>query len=495
MRRVKAGGTGQTLFVTGVAAIAALVVLAAWLGPTGCQSSSTGEAAIERPGRPRSPLDDAIDLRKAAAPEEQEVVRAPEPPEERPLPPTSEPMVRVRIAVLKGDPAELSLSRGSFEVSEVGSEGAPPRRFASPLSIANEGGAWVLREGRGSARREHRMAHTQPIEVRSLDAQGRGPGSPIAFGEQTWPGIMRLHARSDPPGGIDLVVLVELERYLPGVLAKELYRSWALETYRAQAIAARSYAVAEAAHWAKRRHFDMVAGEASQAWIGETEHANARRAVDDTRGMLLIYEGRVVPAYYSSCCGGSAADAIEAVTRNPNHDIPPLAIGRDERGRRPNCCRKSPTFEWSEALPVDEFMRRLTSWGRENGRSDLASLQGLTAISVASSNAAGRTRTVDIVDGAGRTIALPAEVLRAAMNGAPADPARSASAEYAPRRTLKSSNVDVTLEGDSVVFTGHGHGHGVGLCQYGAESMARAGRSWKEILVRYYPGAAPSRCW
>lgn len=502
----KDGSRGRTLFVSGIALIAALVVFSAWLGPSGCQSNGGGQT-VERLPRPPSPLDGVADLRRP--PNEVVAAPVPEPPEERPLPPSSEPMVRVRVASLRGPAAVLSTPRGSFEVRELDGAGAAAIaipatptdgvRSASPLSISSDGRAWILREGTGSTARERRMEHQRPLEVRVVGAGGGASspdgGAPITFAGSRWPGIMRLHARSEPVGGIDVVVLVGLERYLPGVLAKELYRSWALETYRAQAIAARSYAVAEMAHWSGLRHFDMVAGEASQAWVGETDHANANRGAADTRGMLLIVDGRVVPAYYSSCCGGSAADAIDAVTRNPNHDIPSLAQGRDLLGRRDNCCSQAPTFTWTERVPADEVARRIAAWGKENGRSDLAQMRGLASISVASVNAAGRTRTLTVVDGTGARAEISAEALRSAVNGAFNDPMRSLSGDAAQRRTLKSSNVEVSIEGGSVVFEGHGHGHGVGLCQYGAEAMARAGRSWREILARYYPGATPARCW
>jgi len=511
MTDAKDGSRARVLFISGVATIAALIVVAAWLGPGGCQSRGADETMADRLPRPRSPLEDAVDLRRPAG--EPAAVVIVEPPEERPFPPSTEPVVRVRVAVLRGPPAELTASRGSFVVTEVDAAGAgsssgaghtgggASERYASPLSISNDGTGWTIQDGAGSARRLRRIDHRRPIEVRIVDAGGRADvvdlsdSPPITFAGSRWPGVMRLHARSDPVGGIDVVVLVGLERYLPGVLAKELYRTWDLETYRAQAIAARSYAVCENAHWTRRRHFDMVAGEASQAWIGETDHSNAQRGAADTRGMLLIEDGRVVPAYYSSCCGGAAADAIDAVTRNPNQDIAALALGREPSGRRANCCNSAPTYAWTERVPADEVARRIAAWGRENGRSELAQFRGLASISVASVNEAGRTRTLFVVDGTGSRATIGAESLRAAINGAYEDPSRSTSGDAAKRRTLKSSNVQASIQGAVVVFEGRGHGHGVGLCQYGAEAMARGGQSWRDILARYYAGATPARCW
>ncbi|MBX3355325.1 MAG: SpoIID/LytB domain-containing protein [Phycisphaeraceae bacterium] len=487
---------GHRLFVAGVGALALLVVITAWIGPAGCQSGNDS-SSVRRPDRPASPLDEAVDLRRRPGEAEVMMSAIPELPEERPLPPSSEPMVRIRVAALRGQAAELSVPGGDFLVGEIDASPASMEQVSAPLVVRHDGRGWILREGSGALHRERRIDHQRPLQVRGVTTARGGSIQttvPISYAGQRWPGVMRLHPRSDGQG-LDLVVLVEMERYLPGVIAKELYRNWGLETYRAQAIAARSYAVVEAAHWARRRHFDMVAGEASQAWIGETDNPTATRAVSDTRGMLLVYDGRVVPAYYSSCCGGHAADAFETITRNPNHDIPPLALGRQPAGRRPNCCRQSPTWTWTERLPAAEVARRLSAWGAEAGRADLGSIRGLSQIFVSGVNAAGRTQAITVIDSRGTRVEIPAETFRFAINGAPADPSRSTSGDAAPRRTLKSSNVEVALEGEMVLVAGRGHGHGVGMCQFGAEAMARAGRSWRDILLLYYPEAVPSRCW
>jgi len=483
------GRGSHVLFLVSIGVLAISLVTVAWVGPGGCQSHTAGDRA-ERPSRPPSPLEDAVDRRRGN--EEMTEAPIPEAPELRPLPPRTEPTVRVRIASVRGGDVDLSVTGGVLEVAEVGGRASIARGRA--LSVRHDGAAWIVRAdgapvsvpGGGDGQ----LSPARVLEVRARASSGEE--LPITYAGSRWPGVMRLHARAEPsPGSIDIVAMVPMERYLPGVLAKELYRSWDLETYRAQAIAARSYAVCEAAHWADRRHFDLVAGEASQAWIGETTLPQATRAVSDTRGMLLLYEDRVVPAYYSSCCGGAAANAIDTVTRNPMHDIAPLAAGRSASGARPECCRQSPTYAWSETMPVDEVSRRINAWGRSTGRADAAALRAVVDIRPARVSTSGRPVDFRVRDSAGATAEISAESLRLAMN-AP-DPMRSASAS--PSRRIKSGFVEVRVVGGSVTFSGRGHGHGVGLCQYGAEAMSRAGGSWKQILARYYPGAEPSRCW
>lgn len=493
------GRRSHALFLGGIAALAMMVVAVAWLGPGGCQSRGSKEPG-ERPGRPPSPLEEVVDRR--GRPEPALEAPATEPPAPRPLPPASEPTVRIRIASVRGGgPVELGAPGGTLFVS-LARDGTELARARS-LTISRNGGRWQLRadgaeirgafEGGASAHGAAAATDAGPpaIEIRALSASGAE--LPIAYAGSRWPGVMRVHPRQDQDGAsIDLVSIVAMERYLPGVIAKELYRSWDLETYRAQAVAARSYAVAEAAYWSIRRHFDMVAGEASQAWIGETTVPQAQRAVAETRGVLLLYEDRVVPAYYSSCCGGAAANAIDAVTRNPNHDIPPLALGRSAIGARGrDCCRNAPTFAWTERMPADEAGRRIAAWGRSSGRSDAARLRTIARIDSLRVGQSGRPIDFVVIDDAGHRVELLAEQLRVALNSG--DPEQSGSS--GPSRRIKSGFLEATVSRGVITFEGRGHGHGVGMCQYGAEAMARAGRSWKQILARYYPGAEPVRCW
>jgi stage II sporulation protein D len=60
---------------------------------------------------------------------------------------------------------------------------------------------------------------------------------------------------------------------------------------------------------------------------------------------------------------------------------------------------------------------------------------------------------------------------------------------------LKSARFSAAVGAGVTVFRGRGYGHGVGMCQWGAHGMARAGRNWQEILQEYYPGAGICKGW
>jgi len=286
--------------------------------------------------------------------------------------------------------------------------------------------------------------------------------------------------RTDEGGGVaDLVFAVPMETYLPGVLAKELYKGWSEEAYRAQAVAARSYALCEHAWWDGRRHYDVVAGQSSQAWIGATADPTSRRAVRDTAGEYLVFDGRVVPAYYSSCCGGAPASATDAIREGSWMDIAPLTVDSASDARARGCCEKAPTARWKMSIGTAELARRLDAWATREGRQDLGSLAGVKSITVAETNPAGRPVSFRITDPRGRKVLWDAEDLRYAVN----------AGASGSKDSLKSGFVSPRVENGRVILEGRGHGHGAGMCQFGAEAMGRAGRDHRAILARYYPGA------
>jgi len=268
-----------------------------------------------------------------------------------------------------------------------------------------------------------------------------------------------------------------IEDYLPGVLARELYADWHLETFKAQAIAARSFAL-DRRSLSHKRHYDMESTQADQAYIGQTTNTAALRAVEDTRGQVLDYEYYILPAYYSSTCGGISQDARVGVGEYRN--LLPL------RGRhRGGWCRQSPTFRWGPIVRDRAALTtRIAQWGAARGH-DVAALVDICEILVDESNSANRPTLFVITDSDGRRFELGAEAFRFACNFS------SSERQKLPRiDQLKSSFVEVQVDDEQVVFTnGRGFGHGVGLCQFGAQGMALAGHDAVSILKFYYPGA------
>lgn len=385
-------------------------------------------------------------------------------PLERPLPPTVEPSIRVRLAEVAAP--------GSVR---VGTERGKVRVEAADGSVVSLAGPFAVTQGTdGNWTVGPRKLVAGPLEL------APAAGAHLDLDGQAFPGSLRLVPVTTEGMAFDAVVEVPLESYLPGVLAKELFNSWKPETHRAQAVAARSFAICEM-HANARRHFDVVAGEASQAWIGKTVHATSVDAVRATRGTVLAWDGRVVPAYYSSCCGGRPASAKDAIRDMAFNAIPPLEA---TAAGRADCCEASPNFRWTMSLPRSATDARLAGYAAAEWP-PIAGLGPLARVEVVDRNAAGRPRTYALVDRAGLRREIPAERLRWAFNFADAKAGP-------PKGRVKSGDLGVSFSATELSLEGRGFGHGAGMCQYGAEGMARKGATWRQILGRYYPGAEPT---
>jgi stage II sporulation protein D len=423
---------------------------------------------------------------------------------ERPSLPASEPDVRIRIAALRSREPVVKVTSPSGSMRMQGA-GLAPRALRSPVEARQVAAGWRVTESAGTpGARAWDVGLAGPIEFVPAS-----PGGSLRFGELECPGTVRAVPVTDAPGAIDVVADVPMEDYLPGVVAKELYRDWGIEAFRAQAIAARSFAVCEHAHWSTRRHYDVVAGEASQAWAGAVKDAKPREAAASTRGMVLAYEGRVVPAYYSSTCGGTPATAVESITRNPNHDIPPLARAEGGVPVAGQCCSAAKHYRWKQDFANADVCAQLRRWaaeqlappdaqrahsieaetGTDAPLADLSRLRRIASIDVSAVNAAGRPSRLRLVDQDGRAIDMRAEEFRRAIAFAP-------EGQPAPKERLRSSHlVRAVVQGDRIRFEGHGYGHGAGMCQHGAQALAISGRSAAQILATYYPGSTVVRAY
>lgn len=378
----------------------------------------------------------------------------------------TEPQVRIRIQT---NLAEITLGRGETLIAAAPGETEHP--FQGPLTITRSGAGFLLADAQGK-----RWTWASP----HLTARARQ--GPLPAGKLAYPGVVELAAQGK--AGMDLINDVPLEAYLPGVLAKELYPAWQPEAYRAQAIAARSYAIWEMTlRRAQGRPFDLESNESSQAYLGTTANPKAARAVAQTRGVVLAYDGRVLPAFFSACAGGAAQDAAVAFPGRVA-DLPPLrghALG--------NAAALCPNYQWGP-LRRDkaDAIRRLAAWGAGE-KNPVAQLRSLKSVRVSAiGTRGGRPAQFELIDDAGQVFTLGCEDFRLALNGgAPA---------LDPKLRLLSSYCSVQVFGDQLVFeNGRGHGHGVGLEQWGAEGMARQGALAEKILGTYYPGATLQRAY
>jgi stage II sporulation protein D len=383
----------------------------------------------------------------------------------------AEPDLRIRVARSLGQTTLTSSASVRVGPGQGDLGKARDYTFQTPLRIAHDKQGFVLTEPSGNSVR---------WRLGSLSITANAGG--VSINGETYPGEIELVAERDDfnrlTGRFDAVNHVGMESYLPGVLSKELYASWDIKAYRAQAIAARSYAIWEMnLPVRKASHFDLEASQASQAYTANASD-KARAAVADTAGQVLVYEHRVLPAFYSSCSGGTGQDAIAAWPGKVD-DLTPLR-GR-EHGRWGQASTK---FRWG---PIERdraaLSKRIAAWGKVNKHA-VAGLGTLARVEVASRNRVGRPTTMQVSDTAGKSFVLACEDLRVASNyRAPGLPTVDLN------NLVYSSHAEYAVSADTVSITGRGFGHGVGMCQFGAQHMASEGHDHRAILGFYYPGA------
>jgi stage II sporulation protein D len=290
-------------------------------------------------------------------------------------------------------------------------------------------------------------------------------------------------------GSLSVVNVIGMESYLRGVLPGEIGRrpESDIEAVKAQAVAARTYAAASSGSRAGG-DFDVLPTTADQLYEGaDAEDAVCDRAILETAGLVLAYQGAPAVTYFHSTCGGRTEARHEAWELP---ELPYLGPVWDTEGGGDRLdgswCRGAPSFEWTESWTGEEIDRLASEVLPDVASTPVEGPVGrVRGLEVASRTGSGRVRWLEV-----RTEGGVYRVL--------ADRVRRFLLRPDTGGILRSSwfDLDVETTGDGiarVAARGRGNGHGVGMCQHGAIAMARAGRSYDEILAHYYPGTEFAR--
>ncbi|HEX9113831.1 MAG TPA: SpoIID/LytB domain-containing protein [Nitrospirota bacterium] len=321
-------------------------------------------------------------------------------------------------------------------------------------SVVLQSGAGLVVEGRPLDHGKRKLvfgaasAGGFPVRVRSA-------GEFIQVKGKTYRGWVEIRKQRE---GLLVINDLDVEEYLQGVVASEIPHDWKYEALKAQAVAARTYALYQKKK-AGRKAYHIVATVASQVYIGRRgERPRAAQAVRDTTGLVIEYNGELIPAFYHSSCGGHTENAYELW----GIDAPYL------RGVDCDCQEISRYGLWEKRIGKKQVIGAMRRLGY--AASDILGMdiKGITP--------AGRVREVVVSTPRGKTY-VPAESLRAALGNS----------------IIPSVFYELAVEGDEAVFSGRGMGHGVGLCQWGAEEMAEKGYGFEAILSHYYPGTGLMR--
>ncbi len=311
------------------------------------------------------------------------------------------------------------------------------------------------RDGRGG--RADRVVQPAPggllVDRRPVGERWRLEGGEVAVVNQMrFRGNLEFRRISE---GMQVINEVELEDYVAGILGREIYPDWHPETLKAQAVAARSYALHQRAA-GDGQAFHLEAGTGSQVYGGVAAETPAiRAAVAATRGEFLAYSREPILAVYHSASGGRTASS-EEVWGRPLPYLVSLEVDDEQ---------DSPDTYWRATISKTKLRRALESLGIRIG-----SPRELQVVDRSRSGRALRVR----IRGDRGSHDLEGRALRVALG----------------ESVIRSTLFEIRPGEEVFVFVGSGHGHGVGMSQWGAQAMAQRGATYREIVRAFYPGTS-----
>lgn len=333
------------------------------------------------------------------------------------------------------------------------------------------------------------------------------------------------------------VNVIGAEDYLLSVISSEMKASASLEFLKAHAVISRSWLMAQIMSRSQQEHdakpsvkedftdengvrhlvcwqdmtdhrlFDVCADDHCQRYQGLTMAVgeNVRKAIDQTWGEVLMYNGKVCDARFSKCCGGMMErfstcwndtdfPYLEAVPDMPSADaetIPDLMVEANAEkwimgginAEEDSFCNTSDHKVLSQVLnDYDMETADFFRWKQEYDRAELSEIfrsrsgmeiGTITGLKPLKRGPSGRIMLLEVTGTVGSAVIGKELTIR----------------KFLSRSHLKSSAFIVKEDGDKITFYGAGWGHGVGLCQIGAAVMSIRGYKYKDILSHYYPGS------
>ncbi len=244
-------------------------------------------------------------------------------------------------------------------------------------------------------------------------------------------------------GQLVAIDIVDLEHYLYSVLGAEMSATFPSEALKAQAVAARTYALYRSQS-ARKKLFDVDNTEASQVYKGLSTEANTTQAaVKATSGQVMTYKGKLILAAFHSASGGHTEN-VEDIWSNA---LPYLrGVPDDDLG--------TPGYEWTKTFSLAQLSESLN-------------IPNITAITPERTTQFGSVLSLKATGDNEQT--LTREGIRSKLK-------------------LRSLRFTITSTPEGFIFNGRGNGHAIGLSQWGAYNMAQKGVKYSSILAHYYQG-------
>ncbi len=312
-----------------------------------------------------------------------------------------------------------------------------------PIQWKKKSGLFYITREKGQFRFGGHKESWDWVKLKPLDGK-------FKYNNMNYEGELWLYPVDD--SHFSIVLGLEIEKYIAKVISQEMSSHWPLETLKAQAIAARSFA-----HYHKEKNegknFHLLMGPQAQAIRGEAPSQEAIDATFLTYGMVLKQSEKTLLAYYHSTCGGD--------TRNFRQgDFKYTSVKCES-------CRNSPHYHWQVDFERGQIEKMLESW--------LPAGVGLRHAKVIV-EVSGHVKQVVFTPDQGKAISINSLDFRRHLN------------KHFGKEIIKSLRFDLHIKADKLKILGRGWGyHGIGMCQYGARGMGQKFMTCRSILDFYYP--------
>ncbi|MFQ3549012.1 MAG: SpoIID/LytB domain-containing protein [Armatimonadota bacterium] len=255
-------------------------------------------------------------------------------------------------------------------------------------------------------------------------------------------------------GKLRVVNIIDLENYLCGVVPCEMPSHWHMEALKAQAVAARTYAIRNKLKFSEYG-YNVCDTVMSQVYKGvDSENSRTNQAVRETKGLVISYNGELARVYYSADAGGMTQSFAEVFGDN----IPYL-----QSVNNPN---DKDIRLWSYSFSLSDLSKKLLD-------NKIAQISDIKEIKVSEMSKSGRVLKLDLI-GENEKAQISGEMLRKILG-------------YSQ---VKSTLFSLQINDNGIVeLNGKGYGHGIGMCQTGAETLAgpRYNYEFRQILNHYFP--------
>ncbi len=407
-----------------------------------------------------------------------------------------------------GPKIRVGLSVGQFS-SQIESAGKIKVIDGSGKTTVLAPGKHFVSVKQGSLYADQKKLSGSTLSLLAADAK-----NPVLVNGKKYRGALTVKLNSGKKN-LTVVNTLPLEQYLYGVVAKEVMPLWPDEAIKAQAVAARSFALYHLDN-PDSGDFDLKANEMGQVYGGSAaEHANTSKLVDATSGVAAFYSGQPIQAYFHSS-GGGYTEAAAAVW---GKDIPYLQAVKDQD-------QDSPRYAWTKDFTKVQMERLLSQNGYNLGSLKGIRLSARTAAPMKwtpDRGVSGRVKRLTFIGTKGSVtidgskvrslLSLDSTLFEISIGVKRPDsldveitngygyPVGKKTIPIGKDKDNGGASVgDLRLftdvEGEKVTFTGNGWGHGVGLSQWGARGMALSKQAkgkkdyYRQILAHYYKGVS-----